>query len=69
MQKWCKLENVANTIGEKKIFEGHRSWKSEIVEIRWKYVSFLKAQIRHVRQTIGIIERAQRSKMEEIGLK
>ena len=42
---------------------------NEIVKNHWKYVSFLTTQNRHVRQTIGILQRAQRSKIEEIGLK
>ena len=65
----CNLENVSKTIGENKVFEGHISWKSEIGEIRLKYVSFLNAPNRHVRQTIEIMQRAQRYKIEEIGLK
>ena len=43
--------------------------ESEIVKINWKYVAFLTTQNRHVRQTIGILQRAQRSGIEEIGLK
>ena len=62
-------EKVPETSGRSKNFEGHMIAKSEIVKIRRKYVSFLTTKHRHVRQTIGIVQRAQRSKIEEIGLK
>ena len=62
-------EKVPETIGGSKKFEGHMIAKSEIVEINWKYVAFLTTQNRHVRQTIGILQRAQRSTIQEIGLK
>ena len=60
---------VPETTGKSKNFEGHMIATSEIVKIHWKYVSFLTCQNRHVRQTIGILQRAQRSKNEEIGPK
>ena len=66
--KSLENENVAKTSGENKNFEGHMIAKSKIVEIQWKYAQFLTTQNRHVRQTIGIVQRAQRSKIEEIGL-
>ena len=62
-------EKVPETSGGSKNIECHMIATSEIVKIQWKYVSFLTAQNRHVRQTIGIVQRAQRSKIEEIGLK
>ena len=62
-------EKVPETSGRSKNCEGHMIAKSEIVKINWKYVTFLTTQNRHVRQTIGIVQRAQRSKIEEIGLK
>ena len=62
-------EKVPETSGMSKHFEGHKIARSEIVKIRWEYVSFLTTQNRHVRQTIGILQRAQRSKIEEICLK
>ena len=62
-------EKVPETNGRNNNFEGHKIAKSEIVKIHWKYVSFLTAHNRHVRQTIGILQRAQRSKIQEIGLK
>ena len=62
-------EKVSETIGRNNNFEGHKIAKSEIVKIHWKYVSFLTTQNRHVRQTMGIVQRAQRSKIEEICLK
>ena len=62
-------EKVPETSGRSKNFECHVIAKSEIVKNHWKYVLFLTAQNRHVRQTIGILQRAQRSKIEEIGLK
>ena len=62
-------EKVPETSGRSKNFEGHMIAKGEIVKIHWKYVSFLTCQNRHVRQTVEIVQRAQRSKIEEIGLK
>ena len=62
-------EKVPETSGRSKNFEGHMIAKSEIVKMHLKYVAFLTTQNRHVRQTIGIVQRAQRSKIEEIGLK
>ena len=62
-------EKVPETSGRSKNFEGHKIAESEIVKIRWKYVSFLTTQNRHVRQTIEIVQRAQRSKIKEICLK
>ena len=62
-------ENVAKTSGESKNFESRMVAKSEIVKKRWKYVAFLTATNERVRQTIGNVMRAQRCKIEEIGLK
>ena len=62
-------EKVPETSGRSKNFEGHMIAKSEMVNIQWKYELFLTTQNRHVRQTIGIVQRAQRSKIEEICLK
>ena len=67
--KSMQNENVAKTSGESKNFEGHMIAKSEIVKKQWKYVAFLTATNRRVRQTIGNVMRAQRCKIEEIGLK
>ena len=67
--KSMQNEKVPETNGESKNFEGHMITNSEIVEIHLKYVAFLTTQNRHVRQTIGILQRAQRSKIKEIGLK
>ena len=67
--KSMQNEKVPEVSGGSKNFEGHKIAKSEIVKIQWNYVSFLTTQIRHVRQTMGIVQRAQRSKIEEIGLK
>ena len=67
--KSMQNQNVSKTNGENKNFEGRMAAKSEIVKIHWKYVSFLTTPNRHVRQTIGIMQRAQRSKIEEIRLK
>ena len=66
--KSMQNQNVSKTSGENKNFEGRMIAKSEIVKIQWKYVSFLTTQNRHVRQTIGNVMRAQRCKIEEIGL-
>ena len=62
-------ENVAKTNGENKNSEGRMIAKSEIVKTRWKYIPFLTATNRRVRQTIGNVMRAQRCKIEEIMLK
>jgi len=67
--KSMQNEKVPETNGRSKNVAGHMIVNSEIVKIHWKYVSFLTTQNRHVRQTIGILQRAQRSKIEEICLK
>ena len=60
-------EKVAKTSGESKNFEGRMVAKSEIIKKKhWKYVAFLTATNRRVRQTIGNVMRAQRCKTEEI---
>ena len=69
MQKWNQNENVSKTSGESIIFEGHIAAKSGIVKIHLEFVAFLTPQNRHVRATTGIVERAERCKIEEIGLK
>ena len=67
--KSMQNENVAKTSGENKNFEGRMIAKSEIVKKKqWKYIAFLTATNRRVRQTIGNVMRAQRCKIEEIGL-
>ena len=67
--KSMQNEKVPETSGRSNNFEGHMIAKREIVKIHWKYVPVLTTQNRHVRQTIGIVQRAQRSKIEEIGFK
>ena len=62
-------EKVPETNGRSNNFEGHMIANNEIVKIHLKYVSFLTCQNRHVRLTIGIVQRAQRLKIEEIGVK
>ena len=64
--KSMQNEKVPATNGRSKNFEGHMISKSKIVKNDWKYVTFLTTQNRHVRQTVGIVQRAQRSKIEEI---
>ena len=64
--KSMQNEKVPETTGRSNNFEGHMIAQNEIAKIRWKYISFLTTQNRHVRQTIGIVQRAQRSKIEEI---
>ena len=59
---------VAKTSGENKNFEDRMIAKCEIVKKRLKYIPFLTATNRRVRQTIGKVMRAQRCKSEEIGL-
>ena len=66
--KSMQNEKVAKTSGESKNFEGRMVAKSEIIKKQWKYVSFLTTPNRRVRQTIGNVMRAQRSKIKEIGL-
>ena len=62
-------EKVAKTSGESNDFEGRMVAKSEIIQKQWKYIAFLTATNRRVRQTIGNVMRAQRCKIEEIGPK
>ena len=69
MKKMKQNENVSKTNGESKNFEGHIARKNGIVKIRWKFVAFLTPQNRHVRATTGIVQRAERCKIEEISLK
>ena len=66
MQKLKQNKNVSETSGESKNFEGHIAAKRGIVKIHWKFVSFLTPQNRHVRATTGIVERAERCKIEEV---
>ena len=41
----------------------------KLLKKQWKYIAFLTATNRRVRQTIGNVMRAQRCKIEEIGPK
>ena len=59
---------MPRTNGGNNIFEGRITSKSKIVKIHWKYLSFLTPQNLHVRATTGNVNRAERCKMEEIGL-
>ena len=68
IMKSMQNQKVAKTSGESKNFEGHIVAKSKIIKNQWKYVAFLTATNRRVRQTIGNVMRAQRRKTEEIGL-
>ncbi len=65
----CQTRKVSKTSGESKIPEGRMITKSEIVKKQWKYIAFLTATNRRVRQTIGNVMRAQRCKTEEIAPK
>ena len=69
MKKLKQNENMSKTNGESKNFEGHITRKSGIVKIRWNFATFLTLHNRHVRATTGIVQRAERCKIEEIGLK
>jgi len=60
---------VPKTIGESTILDIDITAKSGFVKIHWKNVLFLDAANRPVRETIGIIDSAERCKIEEIGLK
>ena len=67
-QNSFQIQNVPKTIGESTILDIDITAKSEFVKIHWKNVVFLDAANRHVRETIGIVQRAERCKIEEIGL-
>ena len=69
MNKLKQNENVSKTSGESNNFEGHITRQSGIVKIPWQFVSFLTPQNRHVRATTGIVERAERCKIQEIDVK
>ena len=69
MQQLKQNKNVSETNGENNNFEGHIATDNGIVKIHLKIVSFLTPQNRHVRATAGIVQRAERCKIEEIGLK
>ena len=60
---------MSKTIGESKIFEGRMITKSEIVKMHVIFKSFLKAQKRHVHETVENVTPAQRCKTKEIGTK
>ena len=64
-QTYRQHENVPKTIGGSKIFESHITIKHGIVKIHLEFVSFLAPQNRHVRGTTGIMQRAERCKIEE----
>ena len=66
--KSMQNEKAAKTSGESKNFEGRMVAKSAIIKKQLKYIEFLTATNRRVRQTIGNVMRAQRCKIEEIGL-
>ena len=66
--KSMQNEKVAKTSGESNNFEGRMVAKSEIIKKQAKYLAFLTATNRRVRQTIGNAMRAQQCKTEEIGL-
>ena len=69
MQIFGQNENVPKTSGESKNFEDRIRTKSGIVKMHWKYVAFLTTPNRHVRESMGFMQRAERCKIEEIGLK
>ena len=59
---------MPKTIGESTILEIDITAKNKLVKMYWKYVVFLVAANRHVRETMRIVQRAERCKIEEIGL-
>ena len=61
-------ENVSKTIGGSKNFEYRIRAKSEIVKKSLGDVTFLTTPNRHVRESICFMQRAERCKIEEIGL-
>ena len=68
-QNWCQNGNVSKTIAESKILEGCMVTKSGIVKIHLENEAFLTTRNRHVRETIGTVQRSERCKIEEVGLK
>ena len=69
MTKWSQDQNVPKTIGESNNFKDHTAANTKIVKIHLKHVTFWTAPNRHVRESIGFMQRAERYKIEEIGLK
>ena len=67
MKKLKQHENVSKTIGESKNCEGHIAATRGIVKNHWEFVACLTPQNRRVRATTGIVQRAERCKIEEIG--
>ena len=63
------MKMLPKTIGESNDFEDRIRTTSEIVKIHWKYVSFLTTPNRNVRESMGFMQRAERCKIKEIGLK
>ena len=57
---------MPETNGESTVYESHIAAKREIRKIHWGYVSFSTTQNRHVRESIGFMQRAERCKIEEI---
>ena len=55
--------NMSKTIGVSTNFENDITRTRTFVKIQWEYVAFLTAPNPHVRQTIGIVDAAQRCKI------
>ena len=55
--------NMSQTNGESTNFESDTTRKRTFVKIHQEYVAFLAALNRHVRETIGIVNAAQRCKI------
>ena len=63
-----QIENVSKTNGANKIFEGRITAKSGSVKIHLKFVAFSTPQNRHVRESIGFMQRAEQCKRKEISI-
>ena len=55
--------NVSQTNGDSTFFETDVTSKRTVVKMHWEYVAFLTQANRHVRQTTGIVDAAQRCKI------
>ena len=69
MQQLGENEKVAQRNGGSNIFEGRCTATSGIVKIHFGFEAFLTPQNQYVRATTGIVQRAERCTIEEIGLK
>ena len=69
MTNFGQNENVSKTSGGSNNFEDGMVANSENFKMHLEHVAVLGTQNRPVRETIGIVMRAQRRKIEEFGFK